>query len=515
MSLDKSKLNKDTFCIAPWISTHFGVHKEVMPCCKYDYFNPLDTLTNIDDVSIIYNNDNSKNLRNDLFNGIKNKSCSMCWKEEELSESESYRQFHNRVFKQSISHALKNTNDDFSLKTIKLKRLDIRFDNKCNLKCRICSSDYSTSWYSDEVKLGKKLKPISDVYNEVISPKVFDFIIEQLRNVDEIFFAGGEPLIQDGHYLILENAIKLGLEKKIRLTYNTNFSKLKYKNKNVISIWKKFKQVNIGASLDDSGDKLEYQRKNIINDDVLENIDKIKNIPNIDFNLIPTLSIFNVYSLPNYHKEWVISKKIKLENIQINPLTHPTFYNIQNLPNHHKDRIKKIYNNHIKWIESIEPDNKSKDEFYKIINYIDDAEFNYEKIKAFLEINRNIDKIRNESFFDVYPELSDLEYFIENQMLKGDLEKSYLENHKLKKTIDNIRQRWVDERTGLNFIIKEKESFHNKKVLEIKDELDILSKRIDAEETKEVILKHIESSKKFIENILKELKDKENIKTLL
>ena len=137
---------------------------------------------------------------------------------------------------------------NFTLKKVIARRLDIRFDNKCNLKCRICSSKFSTSWYSDEVKLGLQPEKKSEVYKKTISSKVFDFIIEQLPNVNELFFAGGEPIIQDGHYAILEKAIELGISEKISLAYNTNFSTLKYKNKNIISIWDKFKEVWISDS---------------------------------------------------------------------------------------------------------------------------------------------------------------------------------------------------------------------------------------------------------------------------
>ena len=231
MSLKGKKYIKDTFCIAPWTEMHFGVQKEVLPCCKYNNQHSFGNLNHTNDLEEIYNSEKAKYIRSSLFSGNRPIECNSCWKDEELSKNQSYREFHNEYYGDYIEEALENTNNDFSLKEIKLRRLDIRFDNKCNLKCRICNSDYSTSWYMDDVKLGRKPKKKTDVYQQSISSKVFDFIIEQLKNVDEIFFAGGEPLMQDGHYLILEKAIELGYNDKIRLTYNTNFSSLKYKKK--------------------------------------------------------------------------------------------------------------------------------------------------------------------------------------------------------------------------------------------------------------------------------------------
>ena len=155
--------------------------------------------------------------------------------------------------------------------------------------------------------------------------------------------------MQDNHYKILEAAIAGGYSKQIRLTYNTNFSKLEYKNKNIISIWKQFEDINIGASLDASHKQGEYQRKNIIWSDVVSNRKRLlKEMPDINFEIIPTIGILNVYNILEFHKEWIDSKLISPDDIKINLLTEPHSYDIRNLPKHHKIRITKLYNEHIK-----------------------------------------------------------------------------------------------------------------------------------------------------------------------
>ena len=418
MSLDKSKLNKDTFCMAPWTEMHFGVKKDVLPCCVYDMQNPFGSLLDTNDVTSIYNSDKAKETRNALFNGIKLKECTSCWKSEELSKNESYREFHNEYYGDYLDEVLENTNEDFSLKKITLRRLDIRFDNKCNLKCRICNSDYSTAWYADDVKLGRKPAIKTDVYKQTINSEVFDFIIGQLSNVDEIFFAGGEPLMQDGHYLILEKAIELGYQDRIRLTYNTNFSSLKYKDKDIIELWSKFEQVNIGASLDASHKQGEYQRKNIIWSEVVSNRKEIINkLPDSTFTIIPTVGILNVYNILNFHKEWVELGLLDVNRIDINLLSEPTGYNIQHLPDHHKERILKLYKNHIEWLTEYGNADKAINEFTKVINYIK-IEGSFESLSHFIEYNQKLDTIREESFFEVFPEYSDLEWYIKHKMLR-------------------------------------------------------------------------------------------------
>jgi len=467
MSLKGKKYIKDTFCIAPWTEMHFGVQKEVLPCCTYNGYKPFGSLNDTDDLSEIYNSEKAKQIRSSLFHGEKPKDCNSCWLDESISNNESYREFHNKYYGQYIDEALENTNEDFSLKEIKLRRLDIRFDNKCNLKCRICNSDYSTSWYADEVKLGIKPALKSNVYQQSISPKVFDFIIEQLPNVDEIFFAGGEPLMQDGHYLILEKAIELGVNKKIRLTYNTNFSTLKYKNKNIISLWKQFEYINIGASLDASHERGEYQRKNIIWKDVVSNRKKIKKeLPDCNFKIIPTLGILNVYNILDFHKEWVELKFLGINDIQINILNEPKSYNIKNLPIHHKKRIIRLYQNHIDWIKKFKNSTAAINEFTKIINYLNTSEESFDDLKEFIEFNKKLDKIRNESFFEIFTEYSDLEIFIKYEKLKLDvgdrpLETIGAQQEKIKKQRKYIIK-LEEERDNLNKKIADKDSFISK-----------------------------------------------------
>ena len=488
MSLKGKKYIKDTFCIAPWTEMHFGVQKEVLPCCKYNNQHSFGNLNHTNDLEEIYNSEKAKYIRSSLFNGNRPIECNSCWKDEELSKNQSYREFHNEYYGDYMEEALENTNNDFSLKEIKLRRLDIRFDNKCNLKCRICNSDYSTSWYMDDVKLGRKPKKKTDVYQQSISSKVFDFIIEQLKNVDEIFFAGGEPLMQDGHYLILEKAIELGYNDKIRLTYNTNFSSLKYKKKDIISLWKQFQFVNIGASLDASHKQGEYQRKNIIWSDVVENRKKIiKELPDANFNIIPTVGILNVYNILHFHKEWVELGLLDINRIDINLLSEPKGYNIQDLPEYHKERILKLYNEHIEWVKTYDNSSKAVNEFTKVINYIK-KEGSFEYLSHFLEFNKKLDSIRDESFFEVFPEYSDLEWYIKYTNLVETVGDKPLEtigalNEKLSKQYEYIRKLEI-LRDNLNKKIAEKDSFISKTlhesnyVKELEQVRDTLNKKI-------------------------------------
>ena len=62
--------------------------------------------------------------------------------------------------------------------------------------------------------------------------------------MEEVYFAGGEPLIMEEHYRILQRLV----EKKmfhVRLKYNTNFSQGIYKGVDVLKEWDKFENKNM------------------------------------------------------------------------------------------------------------------------------------------------------------------------------------------------------------------------------------------------------------------------------
>ena len=521
MSLKGRKYIKDTFCIAPWTEVHFGVKKDILPCCTYNSFYPFGNLNENDELDTIYNSEKAKNVRRALFNGDRIKECDSCWLSENISKNESYRQFHNKYYGQYIDEALENTNEDFSLKKIKIRRLDIRYDNKCNLKCRICNSDYSTSWFSDEILLGLRDNKKIDVYKESIPKKVFDFIIEQLPNVDEIFFAGGEPLMQDGHYTILEKAIELGINKKIRLTYNTNFSSLKYKNKDIISLWKQFEKINIGASLDASHERGEYQRKNIKWDLVIENRKKIINeLPNHEFTIIPTLNILNVYNILDFHREWLDMGLINVNDIKINLLSEPLYYNIKNLPEYHKKRIIKKYTEYNKFLNTIQDSKLAQNEFAKIPNFLkkkkNESDFN--ELKKFIDRNVKLDKIRDESFFDIFIEYSDLEYYIKYEEMKNDIGKNHLktigsQKEKIKKSKEYIRNKEI-EIDNLNKKLAEKDSFiskalHDKSyIIELETLRDELNSKLSEKDSFIAKTLHDKSYVNQLENLRDELSNK-------
>ena len=187
-------------------------------------------------------------VRLDMMKDIENPVCRICYHQEKLLAGSQRLEKNNSYHlnkdnkKQSL---LKNTDKRTGkLKSLQIEYLDIRFSNLCNFKCRDCNHYFSSSWWDEAKKLNEPWNSsLYDFkkYNKDTLPKVIDAdeyggLMEKIdpilksKNLKFIYFAGGEPLITENHYKVLERLIEL--KKKPSLWYNTNFSTLSYKKYN-------------------------------------------------------------------------------------------------------------------------------------------------------------------------------------------------------------------------------------------------------------------------------------------
>ena len=79
----------------------------------------------------------------------------------------------------------------------------------------------------------------------------------------------------DEHWYVMNKLVELG-RTDVQVHYNTNLSKLKYKDNDAIELWKNFKNINIGASLDDSHQRAEYIRKGTVWSEIEDNMRRIR-----------------------------------------------------------------------------------------------------------------------------------------------------------------------------------------------------------------------------------------------
>jgi MoaA/NifB/PqqE/SkfB family radical SAM enzyme len=423
--MDKN-FNEETFCVAPWVSTHLSTFGNIIPCCLYkqeddQVFGQLKQGIPIKEA---YNSEVAKSVRKALWNGEKIDACQICWYREEVSKgksiTDSYRYNLNNHFMKYIDDIVANTNDDFSLKEVNFKMIDLRFDNKCNLKCRICNPSYSSSLYKEYKELGfTNFKDLGQPYSQSIDSDDYEFILSQLHNVDVLFFAGGEPLTQDKHYEILQYCIDKGYAKNISIWITTNLTKIQYKNYNLVEMWKHFKRIEVTASIDGYGQRGEYLRNGSKWTQVVQNrIDILRELPDIYFAIVPTINIMNSYTIIDLYKEFVTAGYIKTGHMHVNLLTHPAHMQIRNLPENHKVILREKYAKIMDWIRETYPyDNEAQKDIeqFEFILGLMNQDRSEEEFQHFLKMTDVVDTYRGDDFFGVFTEFQD---FNPNQEVK-------------------------------------------------------------------------------------------------
>ena len=287
---------------------------------------------------------------------------------------------------------------------------DIRFSNLCNLSCRSCGHIFSSSWYQDQAKLaGPRWAEQNTALNYAgrTSTDMWEQLIPHLDYVEQIYFAGGEPLMMAEHYNILDELERRG-RFDVRLIYNTNFTQIKLKDREVFDYWRKFKSVAVGASLDAMGPRAEYIRRGTDWATVEQNRAKMLEVcPNVDFYISPTLSILNAMHLPNFHRAWVEKGYIRPQDLNVNILQDPNYFRIDIAPLEYKEQINIKYQNHLEWLRPLDPLQRATVGFESAINYMQSTD-NSQLIEKFWSRTNELDAIRNEDILTIIPELAAL-----------------------------------------------------------------------------------------------------------
>jgi len=385
----------DTFCILPWIHIYANADGSVIPCCiAHHHMHMGNVQTNT--IEEIWNNDAYKSLRRAMLEGERSPTCRACYNQEELGV-ESLRQSINGEFEHLIP--LKDTtNEDGSLDNIDLKYLDVRWSNICNFKCRSCSSTFSSSWAKEENK--------DNVYI-LAGGESNDNLYEQFEphfaSIEKFYFAGGEPLLTDKHYDILNHLINIG-KTDVKIRYNTNLSVLSYKNQSVIELWKHFEDVQIAASLDSWGSRAEYIREGTVWKEIEQNILSIrKHVPHVNLDLNCVSSVFNVMTMTDFFDYILDNNLFDIHKVQ------PTIYNIQN-PNYYRYTVlnDKLKQKAIQKLSSKSYSDKIDVKLKETISTLENTEYSPNDLKEFVNTTKKYDTLRNRDFSKTFPELNEI-----------------------------------------------------------------------------------------------------------
>lgn len=291
-------MNK-SFCVLPWTHFFHNPTGKITPCCaasdqtQHDYGNVKDFATYTD----IINQDSFNTLRRNMLDGVETDVCNYCYQAESHG-GESFRTSKNSMLDQMISmdEIKQMTNPDGSVNDFKMRYWDVRFSNVCNLACRMCGPDYSHTLAKEyEIKFnGSYVVNAHDTDN-------FEEMIAKYGPLDElydIYFAGGEVMFQKEHWQMLDHLVKIG-KTDVMLMYNTNLTKLDYDGFKLLDYIPKFKDVTFTVSLDGTGDLLEYIRWGSRWNEIVKNLDAVKQFDNVNLRVNHVTMFYNLLALPN------------------------------------------------------------------------------------------------------------------------------------------------------------------------------------------------------------------------
>ena len=394
-----------TFCIYPWIHLHAYPTGEAYPCCHAEM--GVGQIGNCRSATLaeIWNSPAQKQLRVDMLTETPNPACGRCYEQEE-SGFFSGRKSANKHHGHHVNR-VGNTNESGHVDQFEMTYWDLRFSNLCNLSCRSCGHIFSSSWYKDQSELAgpawaSQNKPLN--YAGRYATDLWEQLIEHIDHVEQIYFAGGEPLMMEEHYLILEELERRG-RFDVRLIYNTNFTQTRLKDRTVFDYWRKFDSVAVGASLDASGPRGEYIRKGTDWAVVESNRRQMMEIcPRVDFYISPTLSIMNALHLPDFHRDWVEKGLLKPQDLNVNILQDPAYLRIDIAPAEYKQKIQHKYEQHLEWLRPMDQLNRATVGFESAITFMNSTD-NTHLLDTFWRKTHELDSIRREHVLDVLPEL--------------------------------------------------------------------------------------------------------------
>lgn len=419
------------FCSVPWLQIHTEPDGKVFPCCYYS-FDSEHHLGNWNDEKIIdiFHSDKWNSLRKDFLDGNKPSACKRCWKEEDAGIMSMRQRFNERYSNfpdytnqngyNKLQDITSETNSDGSVNNIKLATIDLIFNNLCNLKCRSCGPGLSTTWIPDEIKLGRaKYTPVSLLTNETVTHMKDDLLklVEMTDPYTEIHFSGGEPMMQEDHYLFLKLLIDMG-KTQVKIRYNTNLTTYTLKDYNAFELLKNFDNVFIVGSIDAMGREGEYIRKGFSWEGALEWIKTAREqLPKADYGISSVFSLLNCLAAVDLHRYMCENDLFKLDDpilgtrnfgYYLNTLHGPPYLKTTLLTRELKDEVADKINKHIEWLIETQPHDFGRDvaidHWKNAITYMN-SEDETNKIPEFYHETRLLDGIRNENFEEVFPHI--------------------------------------------------------------------------------------------------------------
>lgn len=397
-------------------------------------------------ISAARNSNMLRSVRKSMLAGEWHDACFRCRHENEsgmlsrnLMEAELWKD------RFTLEDALNMTSEDGSIDTdlVPLMHYGLRFGNKCNLKCRMCGPTESNMWYDDyaavwgtreyndsfgRVRLvdspSGKLVADTDRYSWYESASFWEHMESNSANIAHVHAAGGEPTLIDEQYAFMERCVSSGLAGNLIMEYNSNIMKIPDR---AWELWRNFKEVRIGASIDGVGRVNDYIRHPSKWDLIERNLRRLDGDQDINFIVwvAATVQAYNIYYLPEMLEFFMRARFARIGIDIVNPLVNfhplygPKWLSCRILPDGAKSAISARFSSRADELVSLAHDLYSDNEHRRDIiiggirRHLDTySRFMWQEdlshlLPKFWKYTKSMDRIRGESIEDSLPEFAE------------------------------------------------------------------------------------------------------------
>ena len=383
----------DNFCIMPFVHS-FVTPNIISPCCAYTGNIKLNSKEQY------WNSDQLKNIQKNMLDNVRDTGCDICWKKEDRGFS-SLRQHSNQIYKDHVGDIKQNKKLEHPF------YIDLRLGNLCNLKCRMCISEWS-SQIAGEILDNPNEDWIDTPTQKVIEldDDTWELLEQWLPHVRRVFMTGGEPTIIKRNIDYINKIVASGRGKDVELIFTTNATNI---NKQFTEIGKEFKSVSYNVSIDAVGTLARYIRYPSDWDTIENNLKNIKH--GVSFNT--TIQWLNMTRL-NEIFDYIENCGIEFGGIWFQLVTDPHYLDPIYAPRFMKEKCitdiddflnrpflnAEKYNN-ILYGELKQGLTQTKEFLTKNID-------NTQHVDEFLKRMEILDRLRGQSLFDALPELRQL-----------------------------------------------------------------------------------------------------------
>lgn len=367
------------FCVLPWTGFEVEPNGNVKNCII-----SKETIGNLNKDTIENIIERNSSIRKQMLDGKYPKNCDGCYLQEKNRgknfDSISSRLYYAKELTPHITKGLLEKDNNFEL-----RHVDVRWSNKCNFACVYCDPLYSSKW---EDELGEKIQR-----NKQTTSKLKEFIFSNIKNLKNIYLAGGEPLLMKENKEFLSLLLEQNPDVNIRV--NTNLSKTQT---GVFDLLCQFKNVHWTVSVESIEKEFEYIRYHGSWQEFENNLEVIrKNKHKISLNMLYfVLNYKSIFDTVRYFQQIGFHNN----SFVIGPLFTPKALNILNLPKKLLDDCKRILQKNINENSGF----LLKNSYENMLSYLTETKF-HANIELTKEELISMDKRRNIDSSKIFTQL--------------------------------------------------------------------------------------------------------------